>query len=124
MCAYPPWPPFVRGAMAARWRTLTEERVLRVRLPPVAPLRKGGEGLRAGGRLLRGEYFVCAYPPWPPFVRGAMAARWRTLTEERVLRVRLPPVAPLRKGGDGLRWRALTEGRVLRVPPTPRGPPS
>ena len=43
---YPPWPPFLRGAKAAR-----------------------------GGRLLRGENFLCAYPPWPLFLRGAKAAQ-------------------------------------------------
>ena len=74
MCAYPPWPPFVRGA-GSRWRAVFEGREQRAaRLPPVAPLRKGGGLTLAVGRFLRGENVVCAYPPWHPLVRGAGSA--------------------------------------------------
>ena len=85
---HPPWPPFVRGAIACgraiadcvagttsapvgeRSQTARREQPLR---HPRGPPRKGGDCLRASGRRLRGENNLLAYPPWPPFVRGAIA---------------------------------------------------
>ena len=71
--------------MAVRWRTLTEGRVLRVRLPPVAPfdgLRAGSfDGLRAGSfdGLRAGSFDGLRAGSFDglragPFVWGAMAA--------------------------------------------------
>ena len=55
------------------------------------------------GRLLSGEYFVCAYPPWPPFDR-----------------LRAGPFVRGAKPRAGGRDRAARTTCV----PTPRGPPS
>ena len=86
----------------ARGRALIAWREHRWAGPPQPPLEKGGRGLWAGLRSLAWrEQRVRPYPPWPPFVRGAKAARWRTLTEGREQRLRPTPVAPLRKGGEG-----------------------
>ena len=69
-CApYPPWPPFVRGAGfgAGAYRGAGTS----AGGPPPAPLEKGG-GLVGGLAVIGLARTSCAaYPPWPPFVRGA-----------------------------------------------------